>query len=160
MNEMIIDVFFPPSPSPSVQLDPRFRRKIVPPINREIIGTYAGIISAIFHARCVEVSLLDVVKSSYLYTNNSVPRIYRRHALHSPYLSGAHTRGPHVNARRMGEKSWWMEPFLPRRVRRIRVMQPPPPPRLLSGIATYGQTRSLHAPPFFSDNLHTRCSDK
>lgn len=102
MNEMIIDVFSPPSPPPSAQLDPRFRRKIVPPINREIIGTYAGIISAIFHARCVEVSLLDVVKSSYLYTNNSVPRIYRRHALHSPYLSGAHTRGPHVNARRMG----------------------------------------------------------
>lgn len=46
----------------------------LPAVNRGwagIIGTYAGIISTIFRARCVEVSLLDVVKSSYLRTNNS-----------------------------------------------------------------------------------------
>ena len=59
---------------------------------REIIGTYAGIISAIFRARCVEVSLLDVVKSSYLYTNNST--LSHIGALRST-VSPLHTRHSH-----------------------------------------------------------------
>ena len=64
------------------------------PARREIIGTYAGIISAIFHARCVEVSLLDVVKSSYLYANNSTPGLVPHRCTTFHRISVAHTTQP------------------------------------------------------------------